>query len=86
MTDLHRLKDKLIQLRLKTMAQNLEVTLKQASEKNQDTLFVINHLLHLEAEHRWHNAIKLRFQQSKLNEKLTIDQFDFNHVSGDLKL
>ena len=79
MTDLQRLKDKLIQLRLKTMAQNLEITLKEASEKNRDTLFVINHLLHLEAEHRWHNAIKLRFQQSKLNEKLTIDQFDFNH-------
>ena len=79
MADLQPLKDKLIQLRLKTMAQNLEATLKEASEKNRDTLFVINHLIQLEAEHRWHNAIKLRFQQSKLNEKLTIDQFDFNH-------
>jgi DNA replication protein DnaC len=79
MADLQALKDKLIQLRLKTMAQNLETTLKEASEKNRDTLFVISHLTQLEAEHRWHNAIKLRFQQSKLNEKLTIDQFDFNH-------
>jgi len=79
MTDLQPLKDKLIQLRLKTMAQNLEATLKQASDKNRDSLFVLHQLAGLEAEHRWHNAIKLRFQQSKLNEKLTIDQFDFNH-------
>jgi len=79
MTDLQPLKDKLIQLRLKTMAQNLEATLKQASDKNRDSLFVLHQLAGLEAEHRWHNAIKLRFLQSKLNEKLTIDQFDFNH-------
>jgi len=79
MIDLQHLKDKLIQLRLKTMAQNLEATLKQASDKNRDSLFVLHQLADLEAEHRWHNAIKLRFLQSKLNEKLTIDQFDFNH-------
>jgi DNA replication protein DnaC len=79
MTDLRRLKEKLIQLRLKVMAQHLETILKDTSEKNQDSLFVLNQLADLEAEHRWHNAIKLRFQQSRLNEKLTIDQFDFNH-------
>jgi|TARA_B100000315_G_C14580253_1_gene590082 DNA replication protein DnaC len=79
MTDLQRLKEKLIHLRLKTMVQNLEATLKEASDKNRDSLFVLHQLADLEAEHRWHNAIKLRFQQSKLNEKLTIDQFDFNH-------
>ena len=79
MIDLERLKEKLIHLRLKIMAQHLEAILRQASDKNQDSLFVLNQLADLEAEHRWHNAIKLRFQQSKLNEKLTIDQFDFNH-------
>jgi DNA replication protein DnaC len=79
MTDLEHLKEKLIQLRLKVMAQNLETILKDATDKNRDSLFVLHQLSDLEAEHRWHNAIKLRFQQSKLNEKLTIDQFDFNH-------
>ena len=79
MIDLERLKEKLIHLRLKTMAQHLEVILKEASDKNRDILFVFNQLADLEAEHRWQNAIKLRFQQSKLNEKITIDQFDFNH-------
>jgi DNA replication protein DnaC len=79
MIDLERLKDKLINLRLKTMAQHLEAILNEASDKNRDILFVFNQLADLETEHRWHNAIKLRFQQSQLNEKITIDQFDFNH-------
>jgi DNA replication protein DnaC len=61
------------------MAQNLESVLKQASDKNYDSLFVLNHLAELEADHRRQNAVRLRFQQSKLNETLTIDQFDFNH-------
>jgi DNA replication protein DnaC len=30
-------------------------------------------------EARVHNAIALRWKQSKLAEKLTIDQFDFSH-------
>jgi len=79
MTDLERLKEKLINLRLKTMAQHLEAVIREASDKNRDSLFVLNQLTDVESEHRWQNAIKLRFQQSKLNEKLTIDQFDFNH-------
>jgi len=82
MTDVERLKEKLIALRLKRMAQHLEAILKEATEKNRDPLFVLNQLADLEAEHRWHNAVALRFQQSKLNEKITIDQFDFNHHSS----
>jgi DNA replication protein DnaC len=79
MTDFEHLKEKLINLRLKVMAQHLESVIKQANEKNRDSLFVLNQLADVEAEHRWHNAIRLRFQQSKLNETITIDQFDFNH-------
>jgi len=79
MSDGEQLKGKLMSLRLKVMAQHLDVVLKEAREKNRDSLFVLNHLADLEAEHRWQNAMRLRFQQSKLTEKLTIDQFDFNH-------
>ncbi len=79
MTELDRIKDKLINLRLKVMAQHLETLVKEANEKNRDFLFVLEQLVDLEAEHRWQNAIKLKFQQSRLNEKITIDQFDFNH-------
>ena len=79
MTDLQRLKEKLISLRLKTMAQELDAILQDANKKNTDFLSILDRLADVEAEHRWQNAIKLRFQQSKLNEKTTIDQFDFNH-------
>jgi DNA replication protein DnaC len=61
------------------MAQNLEEVLKQAKEKNQDILFVLDRLLEAEAEQRLQAAIKLRFQQARLNEKLTVDSFDFRH-------
>ena len=79
MTKIDRIKDKLINLRLKVMAQHLETLVKEANEKNRDFLFVLGQLADLETEHRWQNAIKLKFQQSRLNEKITIDQFDFNH-------
>ena len=79
MTDLQRLKEKLISLRLKVMAQELDAILEHANKKNTDFVSILERLVDLEAEHRWQNAIKLRFQQSKLNEKTTIDYFDFNH-------
>lgn len=79
MTTLDQVKEKLIQLRLKIMAQRLEEAIEQAKEKNRDILFVLNQLAEAEAEHRFHNAIRLRFQQSKLNEKITLDAFDFHH-------
>lgn len=79
MIDLQRLKEKLISLRLKVMAQELDAILEHANKKNTDFVSILERLVDLEAEHRWQNAIKLRFQQSKLNEKTTIDYFDFNH-------
>jgi DNA replication protein DnaC len=79
MTHIQKIKDTLQSLRLHTMAQHLEDTIQQATEKNHDALFVLHRLAQAEAEHRWQNAIKLRFQQAKLNEKLTIDAFDFHH-------
>ena len=79
MTDLQRLNEKLISLRLKTMAQELDAILEDANKKNADFLSILDRLADVETEHRRQNAIKLRFQQSRLNEKTTIDQFDFNH-------
>ena len=79
MTEIEHLKKKLISLRLKTMAQELDAILQDANKKNADFLSILERLADVESEHRRQNAIKLRFQQSKLNEKATIDQFDFNH-------
>ena len=50
-----------------------------AGERNWPCLKTIEHILDLELEVRKQNRIILSFRQSKLNEKPTIDQFDFNH-------
>ena len=57
MTDLQRLKEKLISLRLKVMAQELDAILEHANKKNTDFVSILERLVDLEAEHRWQNAI-----------------------------
>ncbi len=79
MTGIEGLKEKLSQLRLKAMAVQLEDALDMASQKNHDFISIFNHLADIELEKRWQNAIDLRWRQSKLTEKITIDQFDFKH-------
>lgn len=66
-------------LRLTHCAQNLAEIIRQAEEKNLSCLQAIDRLLDLEMEARARNRIELRFRQSKLTEKATIDQFDFAH-------
>jgi DNA replication protein DnaC len=66
-------------LRLKTIAQNLAQVIEMATEKNWSPLETIDQLFDLELESRHQNKIALRFKQSKLLEKPTIDQFDFDH-------
>ncbi len=79
MTELEQLKEKLARLQLKAMAQNLEVAIREAAEKNLGILTSLNRLADLELQRRWLNAIKLRWEQARLTEKFTIDQFDFDH-------
>jgi DNA replication protein DnaC len=69
-------------LKLKTCADNLSPIMELAKQKNWPAPQIIEHLLDLELETRERNRIILRFKQSKLFEKPTIDQFDFNfHAS-----
>ena len=69
-------------LKLKTCADNILQVTELAEQKNWSALQIIENLLDLELEAREKNRIALRFKQSKLFEKLTIDQFDFNfHAS-----
>ena len=76
---LETLKEKLLQLRLKAIAQNLEEILRQGAEKNLDPQSTLGLLVDLELERRWQEAISLRWRQSAVAEKITIDQFDFDH-------
>jgi DNA replication protein DnaC len=74
--------EKFKRLRLKTCADNMLQVTELAKQKDWSPLQLIEHLLDLELEVREKNRVTLRFKQSKLFEKLTIDQFDFNfHAS-----
>ena len=74
--------EKFKQLRLKTCADNLKEVLETAGEKNWSCLQIIDYLAALELEEKEKNRVELRFKQSKLLVRPTIDQFDFNfHVS-----
>jgi DNA replication protein DnaC len=66
-------------LRLKACGQNMEKVIEMATEKNWSVLKTVAYLFDLELEYRWQNRIALCFKKSKLLEKNTIDQFDFNH-------
>ena len=79
MTDLEALQEKLTRLRLKTMAQQLDLVLEQASQKNLNLAAAMNRLADYELEARRQTAIALRYCQSQLSDKPTIDQFDFHH-------
>ena len=74
--------EKLKLLRLKAFAENLSQVIEIAKEKNWSALHILEHLVELELELRNQNRIVLCFKQSKLFEKTTIDQFDFNFHSS----
>lgn len=71
--------EKCRQLNLKAFADHLSETLSYSQEKNWSVHKTLLQLLDLELNRREQNRIDLRFKQSKLGEKITIDQFDFNH-------
>ncbi len=79
MTEIERITEKLTKLRLKAMAGHLEAVLKEATDKNLDLLSTLNLLSDIELDLRWQNSIATRWRQSRLTEKITIDQFDFDH-------
>jgi DNA replication protein DnaC len=66
-------------LRLKACSLNIEKAIEIATEKNWSALKTIAYLFDMELEYRWQNRIALCFKKSKLLEKNTIDQFDFNY-------
>jgi len=66
-------------LKFKSLTENIEPVMALASKENWSTDKTIAHLFELEIELRKASRIALRFKQSKLTEKPTIDQFDFGH-------
>lgn len=70
---------KFTELRLKNCALNLQEIMEISTQKNLSALQTIDRLLDVEIGCREKARIALRFKQSKLGEKTTIDQFDFIH-------
>jgi DNA replication protein DnaC len=66
-------------LNLKGIIANLDQVLKHSEENNWSFLKTFSNLLELKTERRRQSRIELRYKQSKLYEKITIDQFDFSH-------
>jgi len=71
--------EKCHELNLKAFVTHMIEALSYAQEKNWSHEKVISHLLDLELDRRKQNRIDLRFKQSKLGEKVTIDQFNFEY-------
>ncbi len=71
--------DKCNQLRLKACGQNIAQVIEMASQKNWSVLKTVAYLFDLELEYRRQNRIAVCFKKSKLTQKLTVDQFDFNY-------
>ena len=65
------LKGKLLDLRLKGMADELDPVMEHAAAHNLDLLSTLERLADLELDQRFRNAIALRWRQSKLTDKLT---------------
>jgi DNA replication protein DnaC len=69
-------------LGLKTCAAGLAAMIETAAQKNLSFTDTLARLLDLELEQRRLTRIDTRFRQSKLDEKTTIDRFDFGfHIS-----
>ena len=66
-------------LNLKAFVDNFDQLTKYSEENNWSFLKTLSNFLELEIERRKQNRIELRYKQSKLYDKITIDQFDFMH-------
>jgi DNA replication protein DnaC len=73
------LEEKLIQLRLTTMAQKLETMTQEAANQNLSFVAALERLADLELEARHGHAIERRFKLSRLPAQPTLDQFQFTH-------
>jgi DNA replication protein DnaC len=71
--------EKARQLRLTAIQNQIDTVLTQATQANWTLSVTIEHLLDLEIERRHQNRAERYFKDSLLDEKITIDPFDFNH-------
>lgn len=71
--------EKLDRLRLTTIRQQLERVLGEAEKHNFSLCDALGRLLDLELEARQVRSVESRFRSSRLQDRFTLDSFDFNH-------
>ena len=69
---------KLRQIKLDIMADHLAEALETEQQNHLGFLWLIDHLINLEAEQRWQRATVNRFKNAKLLDQFLITDFDFN--------
>src|ERR1035437_5123011 len=80
------LQQKLDQLNLPTMSQQLEPTLTEATARNLSVAQTLEALVDRELEARSQRTVERRFKLSRLHAKPSIDSFQFNHHKSRLQL
>ena len=80
------LQQKLDQLNLMTMSQQLEPTLTEATARNLSVAQTLEALVDRELEARSQRTVERRFKLSRLHAKPSIDSFQFNHHKSRLQL
>lgn len=73
------IKRKLGILKMAASAKNVEEIIQLSSQNNWSFLETLDHLLDIEIEAKRQSRIDRLYKESRLSEKVTIDQFDFNY-------
>jgi DNA replication protein DnaC len=73
------LMEKLDQLKLTTMSQQLEAVLDEAEKRNLSLTESLLRLAEMELEARQIRSVERRFRQSRLQDRFSLDAFDFDH-------
>jgi DNA replication protein DnaC len=78
--------EKLDQLKLTTMSQQLEAVLDEAEKRNLSLTESLLRLAEMELEARQIRSVERRFRQSRLQDRFSLDAFDFDHHASRKKI
>jgi DNA replication protein DnaC len=78
--------EKLDQLKLTTMSQQLEAVLDEAEKRNLSLTESLLRLAEMELEARRIRSVERRFRQSRLQDRFSLDAFNFDHHASRKKI
>jgi DNA replication protein DnaC len=78
--------EKLDQLKLTTMSQQLETVIQEAEKRSLSLSETLLRLAEMELEARQIRSVERRFRQSRLQDRFSLDAFDFNHHTSRKKI